>query len=222
MQIQTKFSPPAAQGENPPYSLDASLPDKVHQSIRSSLDHFTIPGQEPYLDGLVLHSPMGTMEDTMTVWNTLETYVPHQIRALGISNTSLPILQAIHARAAVKPAVVQNRFHAETGFEAELRAYCRAENVVFQSFWTLSANPRLVRSASVRSVAEGAGVPPVAAYYALVLGLDGLVVLDGTTSEEHMRDDVQGVARVGAWAEGDGTEVWASALRIFKEQVGEI
>ncbi|KAH6900155.1 NADP-dependent oxidoreductase domain-containing protein [Thelonectria olida] len=219
--IQTKFSPPVAQGENPPYRLDAPLADKVHQSVRSSLGYFTIPGHEPYLDSVVMHSPMDTIEETMTVWKTLESYVPDKIRNLGISNTTLQVLQAINDQATVKPSVVQNRFHDRTSYETDLRAYCRGENIVFQSFWTLSANPNLFRAPPVREVAEGAKSSPVAAYYALVLGLEGVTVLDGTTKEEHMKDDLEGIELVGAWAERDGAAVWTSALREFKGLIGE-
>ncbi|KAH7155257.1 NADP-dependent oxidoreductase domain-containing protein [Dactylonectria estremocensis] len=220
--IQTKFSPPSAQGENSPYDLDAPLADKVHQSVRSSLDYFTTQGQEPYLDSVVMHSPMDTIEDTIAVWKTLETYVPGKIRNLGISNTTLAVLQALNNAATVKPSVVQNRFYAETGFEVGLRAYCREQGIVFQSFWTFSANPRLAQARPVGEVAEKSGVAPVAAYYALVLGLEGITILDGTTKVAHMKDDLEGIDAVGAWAGGDGAADWASALADFKELIGEI
>lgn len=219
--IQTKFSPPSAQGPNPPYDLDAPLVDKVHQSVRSSLEYFTTQGQEPYLDSVVMHSPMNTIEETITAWKTLETYVPSKIRNLGISNTTLPVLQALNNAATIKPSVVQNRFHAETAFEIGLRAYCREQEIVFQSFWTLSANPRLARASPVVEVAEKSGVAPVAAYYALVLGLDGITILDGTTNEVHMKEDLEGIDVVGAWAEGDGAADWASALANFRRVIGE-
>ncbi|KAF4983127.1 hypothetical protein FZEAL_1394 [Fusarium zealandicum] len=221
-QLQTKFSPPGNQDENAPYDLDAPLVDKVHQSVQSSLRYFTIEGQEPYLDSVLLHSPLRTMDETLAAWKTLETYVPHKIRNLGISNTTLPILRALDDAATVKPSVVQNRFHRDTGFEVELRDYCRQQDIVFQSFWTLSANPRLSASQPVKTVADKAGVAQVAAYYALVLGLEGITVLDGTTTEGHMKGDLEGIERVGAWAESDGASEWASALAEFKKAIGEV
>ncbi|KPM35301.1 hypothetical protein AK830_g11251 [Neonectria ditissima] len=219
--IQTKFSPPSAQGPTVPYDLDAPLAEKVHQSVKSSLELFTIAGQEPYLDSVVMHSPMQTIEETITAWKTLETYVPGKIRTLGISNTTLTTLQALSAQATVKPSVVQNRFYEDTSFEAELRTFCREEGIVFQSFWTLSGNPRLSKARPVKLVAEKAGVHLVAAYYALVLGLEWITVLDGTTNEAHMKDDLEGIQAVGTWAEGAGASDWASALLSFKELIGE-
>lgn len=168
-----------------------------------------------------MHSPLDTLQDTLTVWQTLESYTPHTIRNLGISNVTLPVLQAIMQRASVKPSVVQNRFHDRTGFEVELRAFCRENDMVFQSFWTLSANPALVKSPPVAKVAQEAGVTAPAAYYSLLLGLEGVTVLDGTTNEVHMRDDLEGIEKVGAWAEKEGGS-WAAALNAFRELIGEV
>ncbi|KAM0463525.1 hypothetical protein ACHAO4_000242 [Trichoderma viride] len=219
--IQTKFTSPAGQSDIAPYDFNAPLADKVHQSVQSSLANFTIDGQEAYLDSLVLHSPMDTIQETVTVWKTLETYTPHKIRNLGISNTTFPILQALFNDMSVKPAVVQNRFHNRTGYETELRAFCREQKIVFQSFWTISANRHLLQCSPVREVAQKAGVEAVAAYYSMVLGLEGTTILDGTTSEHHMKEDLEGVEAVGVWAEGEGASDWASALSSFKKLIGE-
>ncbi|UNI20139.1 hypothetical protein JDV02_006257 [Purpureocillium takamizusanense] len=220
--VQTKFTSPGGQNHITPYDLDAPLVDKVHQSVQSSLRSFTLKGQEPYLDSLVLHSPMDTVDETLTVWKTLESYAPHRIRHLGISNTTLAILDAIYARASVKPAVVQNRFYGQTGYEADMRAYCREKGIVFQAFWTIGANRMLVQSMPVGFVAQSAGVDGVAAYYSLILGLESMTVLDGTTDAAHMTADLEGIERVGLWAEGDGASDWEQALAAFKTMVGDM
>ncbi|KAH6610144.1 nadp-dependent oxidoreductase domain [Trichoderma cornu-damae] len=220
--IQTKFTSPTGQNHITPYDLDAPLASQVHQSVQSSLENFTVGGgQEAYLDSLVLHSPMDTMQETIAVWKTLETYTPHKIRHLGISNTTLPILETLCNDMTVKPAVVQNRFHNRTGYETELRAFCREQKIVFQSFWTLTANRHLIQCSPVRMVAQKAGVGAAVAYYSMVLGLEGTAILDGTTSQEHMTEDLQGIEAVGIWAEGEGASDWASALRSFRELIGE-
>lgn len=190
--------------------------------MESSLRYFTIEGEEPYLDSVVLHSPLPTIEETLTAWKTLEGYVPHKIRNLGISNTTLSILRAVHEQATVKPSVVQNRFHLQTDFEVPLRTFCRERDIVFQSFWTLSANKPLYQSGPVKEIAEMVGVPTAVAYYSLVLGLEGLAILDGTTNEQHMKDDLEGIRLVGTWAEGTGKEAWSSALVNFKELIREV
>jgi diketogulonate reductase-like aldo/keto reductase len=171
----------------------------------------------------VLHSPLGTMADTLTVWEALSTYVPARIRHLGIANTPMPILEHLLSSPGVRvrPAVVQNRFHGETRYEVPMRALCRRSGVVFQTFWTLTGNPRLVRHEAVAALAHAAGVEKEVAYYALVLGLGGTTILDGTTSEAHMKADLEGVEKVGRWAEGEGQEAWTEALGKFKELIRE-
>ena len=42
--------------------------------------------------------------------------------------------------ARVKPAVLQNRFYADSGYDVELRRFCDVHGVVYQSFWTLTGN----------------------------------------------------------------------------------
>ncbi|CAM1504197.1 Fc.00g017880.m01.CDS01 [Cosmosporella sp. VM-42] len=219
--IQTKFSPPGNQGEKMPYSPGVPLKDQVHMSVKQSLRHFVDAGPEMYLDSVVLHSPLATMEETLIAWKVLQQYAPSAIRSVGISNTSLEILRELYDKADLKPSVVQNRFHGDTAYEVDLRAFCRERNIIFQSFWTLSANPALCRSAPVKEIAAKTGVPRTAAYYSLVLGLEGITILDGTTNEAHMTEDLEGIETVGSWAEGDGAADWVSALAKFKELIGE-
>ncbi|UZP32575.1 hypothetical protein NXS19_000391 [Fusarium pseudograminearum] len=220
--LQTKFSPPAIQGENAPYDFKVPVVDQVHQSVQSSLKYFTIEGKEPYLDSMLLHTPLTNIEETIAAWKTLETYVPHQIRNLGISNIELPILKELHDAVTVKPSVVQNCFHAGTLFDVELRAYCRRQEIAYQSFWTLNGNPKLAASMPIGMVSEKAGVEFVAAYYALLFGLDGVAVIDGTTTESHMKDDLEGIEKIASWAEGSGVDEWTRALSEFKQSIGDV
>lgn len=206
-----------------PYDADAPLADKVRQSVQSSLENFTLEGREPYLDSVVVHAPMDAMQDTMTVWTTLQSYVPHRVRSLGISNADLNIVRALwhDPNTTVKPAVVQNRFHMLSAFEVALRAFCRDNDVVFQTYWTITANKHLVRGAPVARLARLAGVDLVPAFYSLVLGLGSTTILDGTSSEAHMKDDLEGIEKVGLWAEGEGAAHWEPLLDGFKYNVGD-
>ena len=224
------------------------MEEQIHASVASSLANFTTSSDEsPYLDSVVLHSPLPTPAETLRAWTVLSGYHPRQIRHLGISNAPFAAVKALSASLAPsatassgegadgKPAplsVVQNRFIPQTGFEAPLRAFLRdgvggstgvsvhsPGSVAFQSFWTLTGNPALLSSSVVGAVAAGAGVGREVALYALVLGLGNTVILDGT--KNHMREDLEGVEKVGAWAEGEGRAAWEEALRGFKETVGE-
>ncbi|RDA94814.1 hypothetical protein CP533_4282 [Ophiocordyceps camponoti-saundersi (nom. inval.)] len=220
--IQSKFASPKNQRRTPPYNRHAPLVDMVRQSVESSLRSFTVPGQEPYLDSLLLHTPMENLLDTVTVWRTLESYVPHRIRNLGMCNVTLDVVRALHYRLYVKPAFIQNPFNVNGGFDADLRRYCRNEDMVYQSFWTLTANSALVQSQVVEYLAQMAGVHVVPAYFSLVLGLGSIAILNGTTQENSMIGDLQGVEKVFAWAQGEeGSAIWQLAMVEFKSLVGD-
>lgn len=200
--------------------MDAPLEERVRQSVQSSLKNFTVDGEEPYLDSLVIHSPLDTIDESMVVWKTLESYHPHTIRNIGISNVDIDTLETIDELATVKPAVVQNHFHPRTGFAYEIRDFCRQNNAIYQSFWTYSGNKQLAEMKPTKIVAQGAGVDDVVAYYCLVLGLENVTILDGTTNEAHMKTDLEGIEKVGQWAEGEGAADWTQALAAFKKLIG--
>lgn len=228
--LQTKFTWTSGQDpDNMPYDAEAPLETQVHTSIASSLRNLaTTPGdteEATYLDSVVLHSPLRTMADTLTVWKALSSYVGHtgRIRRLGIANTTPEVLEHLFKSPdiQVKPAVVQNRFYGDTRYEVDMRRFCRERGVVFQTFWTLTGNPRLVKSHVVAILAEKAGVSREVAYYALVLALEATTILDGTSNEQHMREDLEGLEKVGRWAEAEGNEAWTEALTAFRALIAE-
>lgn len=209
-----------------PYDPLASWEEMVHQSIQSSLASFTIPtnGTDAYLDCLALHSPVEEWGDMVKIWNAMETYVPYHIRHLGICNASYGVVRGLynHPEVTVKPSIVQNRWIAEEAFQEDLRGFCADRGIVFQAFWAMAKrNNSLKSSRAVVGVSQSAGVALAPAYLALLAGLGGLVVLNGTTDEEHMREDIEGVKIVGRWAEGEGEEAFRIALEIFEANMHE-
>ena len=202
-----------------PYDASAPLEAQVHSSVASSLHNLrhSDDEQKSYIDCLLLHSPLQTMKATLEAWEVLESYVPHRIRKLGISNTSLSVLEALYNSASVKPSVVQNRFYAAEKYDVQLRRFCREKNIAYQSFWTLTANPKLLVSEPVVNLAGSSGVPSAVALYGLVMSL-GITVLNGTTSAQHMREDLDGVKRVQAWAAENPSD-WEVITRDFRRLI---
>jgi diketogulonate reductase-like aldo/keto reductase len=227
-QIQTKFTSISGQDpKNMPYDESQPLEQQIHTSIASSLKNLTFSGLgEPYIDCLVLHSPLRTIEETLQAWKVFESYVPKKIRTLGISNTTLDVLQAVCAESTIKPSVVQNRFYPASDWEVPLRAYCREEGIVFQGFWTLTANAALLQSKVVAELGDAlqeAGVSDEkdVALYSLILGLGGTSVLNGTTKEVRMAGDLKGLSIVETMIEGPWKEKWEEWLQEFKDLIGE-
>lgn len=189
MYLQTKFT--AMSGQDPrriPYDPAAPLARQVADSCQASLRNL----RTSYLDCLLLHSPMDDARQDAEVWRALEAIVEAGgARQIGISNCyDLEYLEALHASATIKPAVVQNRFYAETGYDAGVRAFCRQRGIVYQSFWTLTANPRLLAHPLLRSLASAHGRTPAQVLFRY-LTQEGVVPLTGTRNEAHMREDLE-------------------------------
>lgn len=186
--LQTKFTP--IDGQDParvPYDPAAPLAEQVAQSFASSLKNLGTAT----VDSLVLHSPLRTFEATMDVWQAMEAVrLAGGARMLGLSNCyDLDVFKEIHSAASVKPSVLQNRFYAQSGYDKELRAWCAGNGVRYQSFWTLSANPHLLESGPVAGLARSLGKTP-AQVLLRFLNQRGVVPLTGTTSEAHMKEDL--------------------------------
>merc|ERR1719330_1010746 len=110
---------------------------------------------------------------------------------LGISNMySLEQLRELWARAAVKPTGVQNRFYAETCFDADIRRWCKENGVAYQSFWTLTANGPALQSALVTQIAQERQLSPAQTWFLFVMA-EGIVPLTGTTNVAHMQEDLE-------------------------------
>lgn len=186
--LQTKFT--ALDGQDArrvPYDAKAPLPEQVRQSCRASLANL----RTTYLDCLVLHSPMDTPELSLQVWREFEALADSGVvRELGISNCyQQGELEALYAAARIKPLVLQNRFYAETGYDQELRRFCRAHGMLYQSFWTLTANPKILSHPGVQALAQRYGVTPAQLFFRGLTQI-GIVPLTGTSSEEHLRQDL--------------------------------
>jgi diketogulonate reductase-like aldo/keto reductase len=186
--VQSKFTPLSGQDpERVPYDAQASLSEQVRQSCAVSLANL----QTSYLDCLVVHSPLSPLARMLEVWRALEALVENgSVRELGISNCyDLRQLEALYTAARVKPLVVQNRFYARTDYDRAIRAFCSARGLLYQSFWTLTGNPELLARPALRRLARGYGVSPAQLLFRGLTQID-VVPLTGTSSEQHMRQDL--------------------------------
>ena len=192
--LQTKFSAVGAQDpNNVPYDAHAKLEDQVRQSVTTSLRNLGTN----YIDSVLLHSPMKTMDETLRVWKILEEYVEEgKINELGISNCyELTKFQRLHKQAKIKPTVLQNRFYKDSKFDVELRSICKSMGVQYQSFWTLSANRNALASPDWKAVAHEKGLTPQTLMYAFMMTL-GHTPLSGTKDAGHMEEDVDVMLRL--------------------------
>lgn len=186
--IQSKFTP--LSGQDPlqiPYDKLASLSKQVAQSFKMSLLNLQIS----YLDSLVLHSPLSDPKQFMEVWCAMELIFEEEgVKQLGISNCyDVKQLEWLYQSAKIKPAVLQNRFYADTDYDRDVRDFCRQHDIIYQSFWTLTANPHLLASETMINLGRKYHRTPEQILYHY-LNKIGIVPLTGTCSLQHMQDDL--------------------------------
>ena len=186
--LQTKFTPLSGQDlRQVPYDKNSPVELQVAQSFEASKKNL----QTEYVESLVLHSPMAPHKLLMKVWNAMEKIQKTGgTRQLGISNCyDTEVLRSLYADANVKPAVVQNRFYQETGYDTNLRHWCSNHGVIYQSFWTLTANPHILASITIRAIAQKYKKTEAQIFFRY-LSQSGIVPLTGTSSEQHMMEDL--------------------------------
>ena len=188
--LQTKFTPVGGQDHRTPYDASADITTQVQQSFESSLEHL----HTDCLDSYVLHGPysrVGLNEDDREVWAALEEiYRSGRTRMIGISNVQAGQLKELCARAKVRPMVVQNRCFAVLGWDRAVREICRTEGIIYQGFSLLTANREVLATPGIQSIAGRLDTGPAQVIFRFALQV-GMLPLTGTTSEQHMRDDLR-------------------------------
>ncbi len=187
--LQTKFTPYRGQDpDNIPYDPTSCISSQVKKSLEVSLSNL----KTNYLDSLILHSPMDTMEETLEVWEVFESFISEKkVFNLGLSNCyDIHFFKELYDKAKIKPRFLQNRFYAKTGYDQELRQFCLGSNVSYQSFWTLTANPHLLESSTLIELARKYKVAPPQILYRFLTQCK-VIPLIGTSSEQHMKDDLE-------------------------------
>lgn len=188
--LQTKFTSVDGQDHRTPYDAKADLTTQVNQSMDSSLLHL----HTDYVDSYVLHGPYsrhGLGAKDWEVWAAIEAlYSAGKTRMIGISNVTAEQLTQLCAKATTKPMMVQNRCYAVLGWDQEVREICRANGIIYQGFSLLTANQQVMAHPAVRAIATrlGTGTAQVIFRFAMQVGM---LPLTGTTSAQHMKDDLK-------------------------------
>lgn len=186
--LQTKFTP--IDGQDPvniPYDKEARLNIQVEQSFEASKKNL----KTDYIDSLLLHSPLFPFKDLLSVWRSMEKiHQEGKAKQLGISNTyDLGTLQRLYEEADVKPAILQNRFYQDSGYDKELRVFCNTHNICYQSFWTLTANPHILQSKELFDLGRKYNKNVIQIFFAYLHHVR-ITPLTGTSDLEHMQNDL--------------------------------
>jgi len=188
--LQTKFTSAGGQDHRTPYDPSADLTTQVRQSFDSSLTHLCTE----YVDSYVLHGPhhrRGLGEADWEVWAAMEgLYQSGETKMIGISNVTAGQLTELCEQANVKPMVVQNRCFAVLGWDKEVREICQAHGIIYQGFSLLTANRAVLADPEIGTIAQRLGTGSAQVIFRFAMQI-GMLPLTGTTSEQHMKEDLQ-------------------------------
>ncbi len=188
--LQTKFTFQRGQDRRLPYDPRAPIAVQVEQSFASSLEHLGVQ----VLDSFLLHGPsrrIGLAPADWEAWRAMEDIQESgRARLLGISNVTLEQIQALCRQARIRPRFVQNRCHAERGWDRDVRAFCAANGMIYQGFSLLTANRGMLAHRELARIAErhGRTVSQIIFRFALDVGM---IALTGTADVDHMRADLE-------------------------------
>ena len=187
--LQTKFTPIDGQDQtNMPYLESDEIEVQVEKSFETSKKNL----KTDFINAYILHSPVYPGSKLQKVWQKMEEfYDKKEVGALGISNCyDLDVLKYLYNNAKVKPTIVQNRFYAQSGYDKDLRAFCKQHNITYESFWSLTANPNILASEILEDLALKYQKGVAEIFYRFLNHID-IVPLNGTTSTKHMIEDLK-------------------------------
>ena len=188
--VQTKFTPLNGHDHRVPYDPREPLAVQVRQSFESSLRNL----KTDYVDSYLLHGPYsypGLGDEDWEVWSAIEDiFRSGRTGMIGVSNVNALQLAMLIERAEMKPSAVQNRCFANRGWDREVREICRANGIMYQGFSLLTANPYVLRHKDVLSIAQRLAVEPQQVVFRFAMQV-GMVPLTGTTSFQHMKEDLK-------------------------------
>ncbi len=187
--LQTKFTFLPGQDHRLPYDPNAPIGVQVEQSFASSLEHLGVD----VIDSYVLHGPSqraGLGPQDWAAWRAMETIQQSgRARVLGVSNVSHEQLVRLLNEAQVKPSFVQNRCYAMLGWDRAVREVCNDAGIKYQGFSLLTANQEVLVHPVVRQLAQQHNRTVCQIVFRAMLDL-GMLPLTGTSSAQHMREDL--------------------------------
>lgn len=188
--LQSKYTYPQGQDHRMPYDPHADFATQVRSSFTGSLKNL----HTDYLDSYLLHGPSsskGMTDADWQVWVAMEELQESgQARMIGVSNVGLHHVVELCEKAKIKPKIVQNRCFAVRGWDQSVRDYCLKNQIIYQGFSLLTANPQVVHHPQVAAIGRRLSILPQQVIFRFAVQI-GILPLTGTTDLQHMKDDLE-------------------------------
>lgn len=163
----------------------ASTEEEALQRLDESLRDL----QLDYVDLFLIHAPS---EHSTAVWKgLLKGKAQGKAKSIGVSNFNPAQIQALEREGLERPSVNQIEFHpwVEADVFANV-AWCQSNGVAITAYGSLgSSYHKGLTNAKVQQVAQKYGKTPAQILLAWALA-QGVAVVPGATSEQHILDDL--------------------------------
>lgn len=187
--LQSKYTYQAGQDHRLPYDPNSDFTTQVRDSFANTLKNLNTD----YLDSYLLHGPSsshGLTTADWEVWNAIEElYESGKTRMIGVSNVGISHLTELHQKARIKPMIVQNRCYAVRGWDKTVREFCLANEIIYEGFSLLTANPHVLANPQVHAIADRLNRTPEQVIFQFTRQI-GILPLTGTTNAGHMKEDL--------------------------------
>jgi len=173
--------------------LTTKLDNPDHLNVLGALESSLKKLQTPYLDLWLMHWP-APMKDNkadksinwIDTWKTMEKVYkehPQKLRAIGVSNVSLPWLKQLLEVATITPAVNQIELHPSCA-QAELVDFCVSKGISVTAYSPLGSDfSPLLENEVVNKIAKAHNVPPATVLISLQANRPLCTVLTKSVSE---------------------------------------
>ncbi|MFT5207142.1 MAG: diketogulonate reductase-like aldo/keto reductase [Candidatus Omnitrophota bacterium] len=187
--LQSKYTFLRGHDHRVPYDPKATFETQVRDSFQSSLEQL----HTDYLDSYILHGPnsgAGLNKADWEVWSTMEALMNEgKSKHIGVSNIHIHQLEELCKKGNIKPYFVQNRCYANQGWDQGVREFCSKNDIVYQGFSLLTANPHVLQNRVTKEIAHKLDATPQQVIFKFCVDI-GILPLTGTTNPRHMKEDL--------------------------------
>jgi diketogulonate reductase-like aldo/keto reductase len=142
-----------------------------------------------YVDMYLIHWPMPKVGKFVDTWKAFEKlYADKRIRAIGVSNFTVPHLEALLAQAEIVPAVDQIELHPRLS-QPEIRAYCEAHDIKVESYSPIMHGGEVLEDPVIKRIAEAHGKSPAQVVLRWHIQ-HGLIVIPKSVNPERIRENI--------------------------------
>jgi len=188
--LQTKYTSLEGQDTSKPLPYDPTTPvtEQVRMSFANSLKNL----RTDYLDSYILHSPLRTIQLTLEAYQVLmQLQDEGKVHMIGVSNCyDVGVLKSLIDQSGRMLDVVQNRWYEGNGWDSDVMEFCKTHGIHYESFWTLSGSPTLLKSPAIQDIVRRTASTPAQALFRTAQMM-GVTPLAGSQNEAHMRDGVE-------------------------------